>query len=88
MPDGVRATLALERETSQTDDADLMINDDERPRAAVQRLTILPLDELGVGELEAYAADLRAEIVRVEAAAERKRSFRDRADAVFGRSNG
>ncbi len=62
------------------------MNDDDRPRAAPQRLTVLPLDELGLGELDAYAAALRAEIARVETAIAGKRSFRDRADAVFGRN--
>ncbi len=64
------------------------MTEDDRPRAKPQRLTILPLDELGVGELEDYVADLRAEIARVEAAVARKRSFKDRADAVFGRARG
>ena len=62
------------------------MTEDDRPRARPQRLTVLPLDELGVGELEAYVADLRVEIARAEAAIGRKRSFRNHADAVFGRA--
>ena len=60
-------------------------DDDDLPTRASARLTILPLDALGLEELDAYVTDLRAEISRVEAAMTRKRSHRTVADAVFGR---
>ncbi len=62
------------------------MNDDE-PRPTPQRLTILPLDQLGIDELESYVADLRSEIVRAEAAIRKKRASRNQADAVFGRAH-
>ena len=51
-----------------------------RPRA---RLEILPLDSLGIEELEAYIGELRGEIARVEADIARKQGHRSAADAVF-----
>ena len=59
-----------------------MIEDDE-PRRTPARLTILPLDGLGVSELESYIAELRTEIARAEAAIEAKRSHRGAADLFF-----
>ncbi|MBC7801394.1 MAG: DUF1192 domain-containing protein [Gemmatimonadaceae bacterium] len=58
-----------------------MIEDDvPRPTA---RLTLPPIDRLGVAELMAYAAELRAEITRVEREIAQKSSHRDAADSVF-----
>ncbi len=59
-----------------------MIGDDDvtKPRP---RFTPLPLDRLGVEELEAYTVELRAEIVRAEAEIARKRDVRSAADSVF-----
>jgi uncharacterized small protein (DUF1192 family) len=57
--------------------------DDDLPRPKPVRLAKLPLDLLGVAELEDYIAELRAEIARVEADIGRKRSHRSAADAFF-----
>lgn len=58
---------------------------DDLPRPKPKRLTVLPLDELGIAELEAHVAELRAEIARAEAEIARKRGHRSLADHVFGR---
>ena len=42
-----------------------------------------PLDPLGVAELHAYIAELRAEITRAEAAIARKQDHRAAADSFF-----
>jgi uncharacterized small protein (DUF1192 family) len=60
----------------------MKFGDDEEPRPK-QRFTPLPLDGLGVAELEAYIAELRAEIVRTEADIARKQDFRSAADRFF-----
>ncbi len=54
----------------------------ERPR---MRLAILPLEGMGVAELEAYIADLRTEIGRAEAMIVRKRQHLDSALSIFGK---
>jgi uncharacterized small protein (DUF1192 family) len=59
-----------------------MLSDDEEPRP-VQRFNPLPLDRLGVEELESYIGELRAEIARTEAEIGRKRSHRNAADSFF-----
>ena len=64
-----------------------MPDDDDRPRRAPVRLTILPLDTLGFDELDDYLADLKSEIARVEATVARKRGHRSQADAVFGNTS-
>ena len=56
--------------------------DDEGPRPK-PRLAQPPLDPLGVEELRAYIAELRAEIARAEAVIERKQNHRGAADALF-----
>ena len=56
-----------------------------RPRA---RLEKLPLDSLGIEELQAYIGELRGEIARVEADIARKQGHRSAADAVFGNKPG
>ncbi len=56
--------------------------DDDQPRQK-QRFTPLPLDALGVAELEIYIAELRGEIARVEADIARKQNFRSAADGFF-----
>jgi uncharacterized small protein (DUF1192 family) len=58
---------------------------DDEPRRRPQRLTILPLDELGVGELRAYIGELQAEIARSEAEIARKQDRLRAAESVFGR---
>ncbi len=57
--------------------------DDDEPKPKPRRLTALPLDPLGVAELESYIDELRAEIVRAEAEIGRKRGHRSAADAFF-----
>lgn len=59
--------------------------EDEEIRPPRGRLQALRLDTLGVAELEAYIAELRAEILRVEADIGGKRGHRSAADAVFKR---
>jgi uncharacterized small protein (DUF1192 family) len=59
--------------------------EDDPPREPKRRLQDLKLDALGVGELEAYVAELRGEIARAEAEIARKRGHRSAADAVFRR---
>jgi uncharacterized small protein (DUF1192 family) len=62
-----------------------MLEDDDTPRPPKRRLEPLRLDGLGVGELESYIAELRAEIARAEAEIGRKRGHRSAAEAVFRR---
>jgi uncharacterized small protein (DUF1192 family) len=62
------------------------MQDDEDIRPPAGRLQPLRLDPLGVAELEAYIAELRSEILRVEADIMRKRGHRDAAAAFFKRS--
>ena len=58
------------------------MSDDDAPRAK-PRFVPLPLDRLGVEELEAYIGELRGEIARAEAEVGRKQSVRSAADSVF-----
>jgi uncharacterized small protein (DUF1192 family) len=58
---------------------------DELPERPKARLTILPLDMLGVDELRDYIAELRTEIARAEAMIGRKQDHRGAAEAVFGK---
>ena len=58
-----------------------MWDEEEPPKP--RRLTPLPLDPLGIGELGDYIAELRAEITRVEAAIQRKQDHRGEADRFF-----
>jgi uncharacterized small protein (DUF1192 family) len=60
-----------------------MIDEDETPKKPAARLAPLPLDLLGLAELEAYREELRAEIHRVETEMARKESHRNAADAFF-----
>jgi uncharacterized small protein (DUF1192 family) len=57
----------------------------ERPRT---RLTILPLDTLGVAELHAYIGELQTEIARCQAMIARKQDHRGAAEAFFKRPSG
>ena len=63
-----------------------MIDEDETPKKPAARLAPLPLDPLGLAELNAYREELRAEITRVEAEMTRKDSHRTAADAFFRRT--
>ena len=58
------------------------MHDDDLPRPR-PHLPSPPLDPLGVAELHAYIAGLRAEIARTEAAIARKQDHRSAADGVF-----
>ena len=58
---------------------------DDLPQRPQQRLSVLPLDALGVAELHAYIADLRTEIERAEAMIVRKQQHRSAMQAVFGK---
>jgi uncharacterized small protein (DUF1192 family) len=60
-----------------------MIADDDLPRPRPARLQPLVLDMLGIAELEAYIAELRAEIARVEGDITKKGAHRNAADAFF-----
>ncbi len=57
----------------------------ERPRT---RLTILPLDDLGVAELRAYITELQGEITRAEAMIGRKQDHLGAAARIFGSRGG
>ena len=58
---------------------------DDIPERPKKRLTILPLDMLGVAELENYILELRQEIGRAESMISRKQGHRDVAEKLFGR---
>ncbi len=58
------------------------MQDEDVPRPKVS-LQTPPLDPLGVAELHAYIAELRAEIGRAEAAIARKQSHKTAADSFF-----
>ena len=57
------------------------MEDDELPMT--RRVVPLPLDPLGVVELQGYIAELRMEIARAEAAIGRKQDHRGVADSFF-----
>ena len=59
-----------------------MQEEEELPRRR-RRLEQLPLDLLGIDELNEYIEELKAEIARVEADIGRKQSHRAAADAFF-----
>lgn len=61
---------------------------DDLPERAAKRLTILPLDALGVKELQDYIEELRTEIARADAMIARKQDHRTVADMVFGKPKG
>jgi uncharacterized small protein (DUF1192 family) len=61
----------------------VIIDDEDTPRPRPRKLASLPLDLLGVAELESYIEELRTEITRVEAEIARKSSHRSAADAFF-----
>ena len=57
--------------------------DEEETQRLPKRVTPLPLDPLGVAELQDYIVELRAEIARAEAAISRKQDHRGVADGLF-----
>ena len=60
-----------------------MLDEEDLPQRRKRRLEKLPLDLLGIDELNDYIGELREEIVRVEADIARKQSHRSAADAFF-----
>ena len=48
-----------------------------------RRVPLLPLDPMGVEELQSYIAELQAEIARAEVAISRKQHHRSAADKFF-----
>lgn len=58
-------------------------SDEDLPRPTKKLLLPPPLDLLGVEELEAYIADLEAEILRVRQAIASKQAHRNAAAAFF-----
>jgi uncharacterized small protein (DUF1192 family) len=60
-----------------------MLDEEDLPQRRKRRLEKLPLDLLGIDELNDYIAELREEIARVEADIARKQSHRSAADAFF-----
>ena len=60
-----------------------MAEEDDLPQRRTRRLEKLPLDLLGIDELNDYIGELRDEITRVEADIARKQSHRSAADAFF-----
>jgi len=61
----------------------MAIEDEDAPPRKRRRLEKLPLDTLGVAELNEYIAELREEIARVEADIDRKQGHRSAAEAFF-----
>lgn len=60
-----------------------MLEEDDLPQRRKRRLEKLPLDLLGIDELNDYINELREEIGRVEADITRKQTHRSAADAFF-----
>lgn len=60
-----------------------MKEDDDLPQRRMRRLEKLPLDLLGIDELNEYIGELREEISRVETDIARKQSHRNVADSFF-----
>jgi uncharacterized small protein (DUF1192 family) len=59
------------------------MDEDDLPRPTASRLAPRNLEPLGVAELEAYIAELRAEIARAEAAIKARHSQRAGAESLF-----
>ena len=59
----------------------MLIDDDLEPKNRPKKPR--PLDAMSVEDLEAYVAELKAEILRVEAAIAAKSAHRAAADAFF-----
>ncbi len=56
---------------------------EEEEPAPPRRVPLLPLDPMGVEELQAYIAELQAEIARAEVAITRKQDHRGAAERFF-----
>jgi uncharacterized small protein (DUF1192 family) len=59
------------------------MEEDDLPPRKRARLERIPLDMLGIEELQAYIGELKEEIARVEADIGRKQNHRSAADAFF-----
>ena len=62
-------------------------DEDLRPAGQPRWLEAKPLDNLSVAELGDYVLALKAEIARVEAAAEAKKNHRMGIEALFGKKS-
>lgn len=60
-----------------------MRDDDELPAIQARRVPPLALDKFDIAELEAYIGELKAEIIRAEAAIAAKDTHRSAAEAFF-----
>ena len=64
----------------------MKVEEDDLPRSVATRHELgQPLSELSIAELEERIAELRAEILRLEAARDAKRAANAAADAFFKR---
>lgn len=61
------------------------VTDDDVPPPAILSLSKAEIEDLSVGELEARAVALEAEIVRVRAVIAAKQDSKSAAEAVFGK---
>lgn len=61
------------------------MEEDDLPPRKRPRLERIPLDMLGIEELQAYIGELKDEIARVEADIAHKQGHRSAADAFFRR---
>jgi uncharacterized small protein (DUF1192 family) len=59
----------------------MLTDDDEEPRGRPRKPR--PLDDLSIGDLNAYVAELQAEIARVEAAITAKQAHMTAVAALF-----
>ena len=57
--------------------------DEDEPKPKLRRVTPIPLDPLGVAELQDYIAELQMEVARAEAAIVRKDGHRSAAERFF-----
>ncbi len=72
-------------DSSRSDGEIGMALEEDAPPLKRRRLEPLLLDSLGIEELNAYIAELKGEIARVELDITRKSSHRSAADAFFKR---
>lgn len=82
-PVGVVKDGPRRQEGAWIHDKGASVIEDDEPRPKPSAGPGRNLDRMSVVELEAYVAELRAEIVRVEAAIARHRDMRSAAEALF-----
>jgi uncharacterized small protein (DUF1192 family) len=80
-----KARMADAPDSSRSDGEIGMALEEDAPPLKRRRLEPLLLDSLGIEELNAYIAELKGEIARVELDITRKSSHRSAADAFFKR---